>query len=98
MQPTSYIKTFQITRNGIPIDQHTVINTVVTGIEYDTIPGFLPTFLVVKVAHASNYRYFDDWQTLSPTQQAFLIAHYIANTYVEQHKSDAEARELKKKT
>ena len=95
MQPESYKKTFQITRFGVPISEFAVINSIDTGIEFEAIPGILPDYLVVNACNAANYTFYGTWQEISPKQQAFHIAHYIANSFVEQHKNDAEARKIK---
>jgi len=39
-----------------------------------------------------NYRYFDDWQILSSSQQATLIAHYLSTIWLDNNKNDAEYR------
>ena len=74
------------------------MNTIQTGIEFESIPGCVPTYLVVQVATKYQYEYFGNWQDLLPEQQAFFIAHHIAENYVENHKNDAEYRAAQRKS
>lgn len=62
------------------------------------MPGCIPIFHEVAACKAAHYQYFGDWQTLTPEQQAFLIAHYIMEKQVNTHSQDAEAREQDKRT
>lgn len=62
------------------------------------IPGCVPVFMEVQACNIANYEYFSTWQDLSPNQQAFHIAQFIANNWIQSHKSDAEYRQMKLKT
>jgi hypothetical protein len=89
--------TFQITRFGKPISEVPLSNLIQTSIEFEHVPGCVPTFLEVEACNTANYTYWDTWQKLSADQQAFHIAHLIAERWVNSHKSDAENRAMKKK-
>jgi hypothetical protein len=51
----------------------------------------------VKACRWNGYRYFHDWQELESDQQAFLIAAYLSDVWVEANKEDAQIKEMKKK-
>lgn len=72
-------------------------NVIETGLEFEHLPGCVPTFLEVQACHAANYQYFTTWQKLSADQQAFLIAHFVADRWINSHRSDAEYRAASKK-
>jgi len=44
----------------------------------------------VDACIAANYRYFGDWQDLTPEQQAFLIGHYLSSRMIVNVQKDEE--------
>jgi len=55
----------------------------------------IPLYVEMQACHAAEYRYFHDWQELTPKQQSILIAHYISVLLVKNNTQDAEARRQK---
>lgn len=47
-------------------------------------------YFVLEACHAANYRYYHDWQELTPTERAVLVAHYLQKQQVQSHQQDAE--------
>jgi len=76
----------------VPLSEAHLISTVRTGIEFVHLPGCIPVFYEVSACNAANYRYFSDWQELSPDQQATIIAWYLSTIWLENNKNDAEYR------
>lgn len=64
--------------------------TVNSGIDIDTIPGYVAPYYEMAACKAANYRYYHDWQELEPYQQAKLIAHYLLSRMVDAHMEDAQ--------
>ena len=89
---------FEVSRNGVPISQHSLSNTFETGIEFG-VPhdSLLSELLVMNACMDAGYRYFHDWQDLTPRQKAKIVARYIMNKIVSAHESDAESKHLEKK-
>ena len=91
------MKTFRITRYGRELSDFPLKNVISTGIEFESLPGCIPTFLEVDACIAAGYKYWGDWQELDAEQQSFLIAHYIAKRWVNNHQADAEYRAMDRK-
>lgn len=66
--------------------------------EFESIPGSIPLFYEINACQAAGYRYFHDWQELTPEQQSILIAHYFSVKLVDNNNQDAENRKLKAQT
>ena len=60
------------------------------------MPGVIAEFHEISACHASNYRYFHEWQELEPEQKAKLIAHFLLRGVIESHKNDAQAEDIKR--
>lgn len=86
-----------MSRNGIPIDKATLSKTIRTGVEIANLPGQIPVFYEFAACKEYNYRYYHDWQELTPEQQSTIIAHYVLSKLIQSHTQDAELREMSKK-
>lgn len=53
-------------------------------------------FHEMMACKAANYRYFHDWQELTPQQKELLSAHYLAGILLDSHKDDAVNRAMEK--
>ena len=89
------MRTFPTTRHGIPIGEFRLTDVVPTGIDFKSVPGMIPMYYEVVACNAANYRYFHDWQELTPYQQSILIAHYFNGKLVKSNEQDAENRRQK---
>ena len=67
------------------------------GLEFESFPGLIPKFDEMAACRFNNYRYYHDWQELSGSQKAELVAFYYLNVLVENHKRDAEAEEIRRR-
>lgn len=88
---------FRVTRNGEPIEEIRPSNTIRTGIEFETIPGTIPLYDELEACRYAGYKYWHDWQELTPLERARLVAHYYLNRLIEAHKEDAVAASNKRK-
>lgn len=68
------------------------MGAIKTGIEFESLPGCIPVFYEVAACNAANYRYYGDWQELTPRQQSTLIGHYLSTIWVANNQNDAEYR------
>lgn len=81
---------FGVKRFGEPISRVALRKTIDTGITFDQLPGCIPIYYEMEACREANYRYFGDWQDLTPAQQSKIVAHYLLRLMVAQHQHDAE--------
>ena len=86
---------FPITRYGIPLADFKISDVTPTGMDFESIPGSVPMYHEILACNAANYRYFHDWQELTPEQQSILLAHYFSVILVGNNSQDAENRRMK---
>lgn len=87
---------FGVTRNGQPLRELSLTETIYTGIHFDHVAGCIPVFYEVDACNQANYQYFGNWQLLTPEQQSFLIGHYFTKISIANHQKDAEAAYVRK--
>lgn len=57
----------------------------------------VPLLYEMEACHNANYRFYDDWQALSPDQKEQLVALYTIQRLKAAHEEDAKNDFLKKK-
>jgi hypothetical protein len=89
--------TFGLSRNGVPLTEAKLKESINTGITFGSTPGIINPFHEIEACNKANYRYFHDWQELDHSQKAILVAHYYAGILKENHQQDALNQEMDRK-
>ncbi len=88
-------------RNGIPIWEHPIRQSVETGITFGTIsPEIVPEFEAREAAVFCHYRPGTEFEALSLEERARCVAQYRLHHMIENHTQDAisaEAERLSKR-
>ncbi len=88
---------FAVERNGQPIMEHPLAETVRTGVAYNaSLPGLVPLMEERDAAVFSQHNWAD-WEGLSWQERANAIAHFRLHHVVELHRNDALATEMKRR-
>jgi len=53
------------------------------------MPGLVPLYDEMAACRFAGYRFWHEWQDLSPQERARLVAYYYLDALVEGHKEDA---------
>lgn len=88
--------TFNIRRNGVPITKASIKSTIHTGISFGDFPGIIHPYYEIAACEKANYRFYHDWQELTPKQKSVLVAKHITDILLENHKEDAVNREMER--
>lgn len=88
---------FGVTRNGEPIQNVEVRDTVDPGISYDPLlPGLVPLFEEREAAVFSHYNWIE-WQELPVGERAMAVAHLRLRKLIDLHGSDAVQRDAERR-
>ncbi len=89
---------FAVTRNGLPITEHPLSETVETGVRYNVVLGGLVPEMEEREASVFAQYTWDRWLALSWQERANAIAHFRLHHLIDLHRNDAVSSEMKRRT